>query len=161
MMLANAVAMRLAGIDRHTPDVPGGTIVRDKDGNPTGIFKDAAKDLVERVIPPPSDAQVDAALPAAQHYALLNGLTSVQDMGFTGSHAADLQARVVRGYQQLMAEGKWKVRVSARFPLRTYLINRLQPACSPPRNFRFARQPPRTPKSGNFRPALFAERLAI
>ena len=120
MMLANAVAMKLAGITKNTPDVPGGVIVRDQDGNPTGIFKDAAKDLVERVIPPPSDAQVDEALLAAQHYALDNGVTSVQDMGFTGSHAADLQALVVRAYQRLLAQGKLKVRVSARFPLDHY-----------------------------------------
>ena len=118
MMLANALAMKLAGITRETKDVPGGEIVRDKDGNPTGIFKDAAKDLVERVIPPPSDAQVDDALLAAQNYALENGVTSVQDMGFTGSHAADMQALIVRGYQRLLAQGKLKVRVSARFPLR-------------------------------------------
>jgi hypothetical protein len=120
MMLANSVAMKLAGITRATPDVPGGVIVRDVDGNPTGIFKDAAKDLVERVMPPPSDSQVDAALLAAQHYALENGVTSVQDMGFTGSHAADMEALVVRGYQRLIAQGKWKVRVSARFPLDQY-----------------------------------------
>jgi predicted amidohydrolase YtcJ len=120
MMLANAVAMKLAGITKDTPDVPGGVIVRDKNGNPTGIFKDAAKDLVERVIPPPSDAQVDEALLAAQKYALDSGVTSVQDMGFTGSNAADLQALVVRGYQRLIAEGKWTVRVSARFPLDHY-----------------------------------------
>ena len=117
MMLANAVAMKLAGITKATPDVPGGFIGRDADGNPTGIFKDAAKDLVERVIPPPSDIQVDAALLAAQRYAIENGVTSGQDMGFTGEHAADLQALVVRGYQRLIVEGKWKVRVSARFPL--------------------------------------------
>jgi predicted amidohydrolase YtcJ len=120
MMLANALAMKLAGITRDTPDVSGGVIVRDKGGNPTGIFKDAAKDLVERVIPPPSDAQVDSALLAAQKYALDSGVTSVQDMGFTGSKAADMQALVVRGYQRLMAQGKWKVRVSARFPLDHY-----------------------------------------
>lgn len=120
MMLANAAAMKLAGITKDTPDVAGGVIGRDKDGNPTGIFKDAAKDLVERIIPPPSDTQVDAALLAAQQYALENGVTSVQDMGFTGSHAADMQALVVRGYQRLVAEGKWKVRVSARFPLDHY-----------------------------------------
>lgn len=120
MMLANALAMKLAGITRETKDVPGGVIVRDKDGNPTGIFKDAAKDLVERVIPPPSPAQVETALLAAQQYALENGVTSVQDMGFTGAHAADMQALVVRGYQRLMEQGKLEVRVSARFPLRTY-----------------------------------------
>jgi hypothetical protein len=120
MMLANALAMKLAGITRDTKDVPGGEIVRDKDGNPTGIFKDAAKDLVERVIPPPNDAQMDEALLAAQKYALENGVTSVQDMGFTGSRAADLQARVLRGYQRLLSSGKLKVRVSARFPLDHY-----------------------------------------
>jgi len=120
MMLANALAMKLAGINKNTPDIAGGVIGRDKDGNPTGIFKDAAKDLVERIIPVPSDAQVDAALLAAQQYALENGVTSVQDMGFTGSHAADMQALVVRGYQRLIAQGKWKVRVSARFPLDHY-----------------------------------------
>jgi hypothetical protein len=120
MMLANSLAMKLAGINRDTRDVPGGEIVRDKDGNPTGIFKDAAKDLVERVIPPPIDAQVDEALLAAQRYALENGVTSVQDMGFTGSHAADMQALVLRGYQRLLTNDKLKVRVSARFPLDHY-----------------------------------------
>jgi predicted amidohydrolase YtcJ len=65
---------------------------------------------------------VDEALLAAQKYALDSGVTSVQDMGFTGSHAANLQALVVRGYQRLMAAGKWKVRVSARFPLDHYRL---------------------------------------
>lgn len=120
MMLANALAMKLAGVTKDTPDVPGGVIGRDKDGNPTGIFKDAAKDLVELKMPPPSDAQVDAALLAAQKYALDNGVTSVQDMGFTGAHAADMQAIMVRGYQRLIQQGKWKVRVAARFPLDHY-----------------------------------------
>jgi predicted amidohydrolase YtcJ len=116
-ILANALAMKLAGVDKNTKDVVGGTIVRDAEGNPTGIFKDAAKDLIARVIPPPTDDQVDAALLAAQKYALDNGVTSVQDMGFTGAEAADMEARVVRGYQRLMAQSKWKVRVAARFPL--------------------------------------------
>lgn len=120
MMLANALAMKLAGIDRHTADVPGGEIVRDRSGNPTGIFKDAAKDLVQRVIPPPSDAQIDAALLAAQQHAFANGITSVQDMGPIGGYAADRQALILRGYQRLEAAGKLKVRVSARFPLEHY-----------------------------------------
>lgn len=120
MMLANAVAMRLAGITKATPDVAGGVIVRDKDGNPTGIFKDAAKDLVERVIPPPSEAQIDAAILAAQDYAFDSGVTSVQDMGFIGVKAADMQARILAGYQRLLAQGRLKLRISARFPLDHY-----------------------------------------
>ncbi len=43
--LANSVAMKLAGIDKNTPDVQGGVIHRDAAGNPTGIFQDAAKAL--------------------------------------------------------------------------------------------------------------------
>ena len=50
--LANALAMKLAGVDKNTKDVPGGVIVRDAQGNPTGIFKDAAQGLIEKVIPP-------------------------------------------------------------------------------------------------------------
>jgi len=120
MMLANALAMKFAGITKSTPDVAGGVIVRDKDGNPTGIFKDAAKDLVERVIPPPSETQIDAAILAAQDYAFDNGVTSVQDMGFIGVKAADMQALVLRRYGQLLAQGKLKLRISARFPLDHY-----------------------------------------
>src|SRR5579859_1560796 len=50
MALANALALKLAGVDKNTKDVPGGEIERDKDGNPTGILKDAATALVEKVM---------------------------------------------------------------------------------------------------------------
>src|SRR5581483_3787378 len=59
MALANSVAMKLAGLDRSTRDVPGGEIVRDKDGNPTGILKDQATSLIERIMPPLSDRELD------------------------------------------------------------------------------------------------------
>ena len=57
MALANSVALRLAGITAKTPDPPGGVIVRDAQGNPTGALKDAAEDLVFKVIPPLSHDQ--------------------------------------------------------------------------------------------------------
>jgi predicted amidohydrolase YtcJ len=66
MCLANALAMKLAGVDRNTKDVPGGVIVRDANGNPTGIFKDAGKNLIERVLPHPSLDHILSALQAAQ-----------------------------------------------------------------------------------------------
>src|SRR3546814_14250390 len=64
MLLLNSLALRLAGIDRNTPDVPGGVIERDARGEPTGIIKDAAKDLVLRAIGEPTPDQIDAVTPA-------------------------------------------------------------------------------------------------
>jgi hypothetical protein len=54
MGLANSVALRLAGITEKTPDPPGGTVVRDAEGNPTGALKDAATDYVYKRVAEPS-----------------------------------------------------------------------------------------------------------
>lgn len=80
--LANSVALKLAGIDAHGPaDPPGGQIERDRTtGEPTGILKDAAIDLVSDLIPVPSAAQLDAALKAAMVEANCHGITSVHTM---------------------------------------------------------------------------------
>ncbi len=107
--LANALAMKLAGVDKDTKDIPGGVIVRDAQGNPTGIFKDAAQGLIERVIPPPDAKQIRAAVEAAEKYAAENGVTSVQDM----SAAPD----TLRVYEALLHEGKLKVRIAGQQPL--------------------------------------------
>jgi predicted amidohydrolase YtcJ len=109
MSLANAIALRLAGINKDTPDVPGGVIVRDSRGNPTGILKDAAQALVEKVIPPPTQDQIITALREAQNYANSVGVTSIQDM----SAGAD----VLRAYQTMLREGILRVRVSGHQPL--------------------------------------------
>ncbi len=117
MSLANALAMKLAGVDKNTKEVPGGVIVRDSQGNPSGMFKDAAKALIERVIPSPSDEHIVNALMAAQRYAAENGVTSVQDMGVLGANAAETMARVIRAYQLLNKRSQLEVRVSAHLPL--------------------------------------------
>ncbi len=118
MMLANALAMRLAGISRDTRDVPGGVIIRDSNGNPTGIFKDAATALITRVIPPPSDDQILLAIDAAQNYAAENGVTSVQDMGALGD--LDTTVRVIEAYQKLNRRGKLNIRISGHLPLNAW-----------------------------------------
>jgi len=117
MCLANALAMKLAGVDRNTKDVPGGVIVRDANGNPTGIFKDAAKNLIERVLPHPSLDHILSALQAAQEYAAENGVTSVQDMGVFTAQGVNTMADVIRGYQVLEKRGELRVRISAHMPL--------------------------------------------
>jgi hypothetical protein len=81
MSLANTAALRLARISRTTRDVPGGTIVRDQGtGEPTGLLKDNARDLVERVKPIPSPAQSDSALARAMRWAAAHGVTAVSTM---------------------------------------------------------------------------------
>jgi len=109
MALANSTALKLAEIDRNTKDVPGGVIVRDAEGNPTGILKDAAQALVQRVIPPPSQEQIITAIRAAQTYANSHGVTSVQDM----SASPD----VLRAYQTMLKNGQLTVRISGHQPL--------------------------------------------
>ncbi len=104
MGLANSVALKLAGITRETKDVPGGLIVRDADGEPTGVLKDAAMGLVERVVPLPSWDEKLVAARAATEYAASLGVTSVQDLS-----AGD----DVGLYQFLRERGELKTRIYA------------------------------------------------
>jgi len=75
--LANSAALKLAGVTAQTPDPPGGSIVRDAQGNPTGDLKDAATDLVYKVIPPLSHDQRMRAVKRALGHAASVGVTSV------------------------------------------------------------------------------------
>ena len=80
MGLANSVALRLAGITAKTPDPPGGTVVRDAKGNPTGALKDAATGYIDKVIPPLSHDQRLKIVKRALAYAASVGVTSVQHL---------------------------------------------------------------------------------
>jgi hypothetical protein len=79
--LANSKAMAAAGVTHATPDVAGGTIVRDPAGDPTGIFRDNAKALIDRAMPPPTPEMHERALDAAMRYVAAQGVTSVGHMG--------------------------------------------------------------------------------
>jgi predicted amidohydrolase YtcJ len=81
MALANSAALAAARVTRATPDVDGGTIVRDASGEPTGIFKDNAESYVSRAEPPHSNELNDRALAAAMRYVAERGVTSVVNMG--------------------------------------------------------------------------------
>ena len=118
MGLANALAMKLAGVDRSTPDIPGGVIVRDASGNPTGIFKDAAMTLINRVIPPLSLQETETAILAAEREAARNGVTSVQEMA-DDTHDTGGPDRL-RAMQALEREGRLTVRISENLRLRDW-----------------------------------------
>jgi len=80
-VLANSLALKLAGITKDTPDPSGGVIVRDpKSGEPTGVLKDEALVLVTKVIPRPSESEMEEALRAALKEAARVGLTSIHDI---------------------------------------------------------------------------------
>jgi predicted amidohydrolase YtcJ len=80
MGLANSAALRAAGITAETADPPGGAIVRDAKGNPTGALKDAAQDMLLKHVPPLShDERMHAVQRALAHAASL-GVTSAQHM---------------------------------------------------------------------------------
>src|SRR5438128_6260897 len=97
--------MKLAGINAKTADVPGGVIVRDSSGNPTGIFKDAAQELIYKAIPAMShDQRLRAARGALKHAASL-GVTSVQHMN---PEFADVAA-----YSELAEKGELTTRIYA------------------------------------------------
>jgi predicted amidohydrolase YtcJ len=105
MALANSTALRLAGVTSKTPDPPGGVIVHDAQGNPTGALKDAAMDFVNKVIPPPSHEQrLHAAKRALAHAAWL-GVSSVQHMN---PEFADIAV-----YAELLERGELTSRVYA------------------------------------------------
>jgi predicted amidohydrolase YtcJ len=109
MCLANSLALKLAGVTRETPDPPGGTIVRDAGGEPTGVLKDAAMNYVYKVIPSASEEVMAEAIRAALAYAAENGVTSVQDMSAS--------PEVFGVYQKLLANGELTVRVYGIQPL--------------------------------------------
>src|SRR5579859_2000355 len=109
MALANSIALKLAGITGDTKDVDGGLIVRDpKTGEPTGILKDAAMTLVEKVIPDKTFEEKLAAARAATEHAAKLGVTSIQDM----SGNADVGV-----YQALLDRGELKTRIYSMWPL--------------------------------------------
>jgi predicted amidohydrolase YtcJ len=102
-LLANGVALRRAGIDRHTPNPKGGEILKDAAGEPTGMLVDNAMDLVERLVPEPTEAQRMKALEVgAARYTSL-GWTQMQNAG-TPWQDVDLLCRLYK-------DGRVKLRV--------------------------------------------------
>jgi hypothetical protein len=97
---ANSKALELAGITRATPDPPYGRIERDpRTGEPSGTLRESAIDLVSRLLPERTDAELSAGLERAQRLANEAGITSVLEASAPESFlrayvAADLAKRL-------------------------------------------------------------------
>src|SRR6266545_5747958 len=108
--LANAAAMRAAAVTKDTPTPSGGEILRDaRTGEPTGIFKDRALDLIGRAHPDPSPAQRDSALARALAYAASLGVTATAHMSASWVDLAS--------YRRLERAGRLTLRVALYLPL--------------------------------------------
>lgn len=118
----NRRALRLAGITGAQADPPGGRIVRDASGAPTGVLVDAAIDLVMRVVPAPSPVVIERRLRAAFAQYLKWGLTSVHDAGVSAAtidvyrSLAERRTIPLRIYAMASAEGAAFERTLARGP---------------------------------------------
>jgi predicted amidohydrolase YtcJ len=106
MGVANSIALRLAGITAQTSDPPGGVIVRDAQGKPTGGLKDAALDLMDRTIPPLSHEQRLQAVKRALSHAASLGVTSVQEMDDNGDELENIAV-----YSELLQRDELTARI--------------------------------------------------
>jgi predicted amidohydrolase YtcJ len=112
MAVANSYAMKLAGITRETISPEGGVIVKDPaTGEPTGLLKDNAMDLIYNIIPAPTQEQRRKVAMRALQEARENGITSIQDI----TSPADLEV-----YQALEKEGSLTCRIYTRLPISLY-----------------------------------------
>jgi predicted amidohydrolase YtcJ len=99
---ANSYALKLANINKETPDPPGGTIDRYQDGTPTGVLKESAQSLVRRLIPRFTPEQVEEGLVKIVEEFNKEGMTAVKDPGIgPGKWEA---------YQKVLAQNKLTVR---------------------------------------------------
>ena len=112
MTLANSLVLKLAHIDRSTKEAAGGTIVRRPDGEPTGVVKDAAQNLVYAVQPTPSPQQSDAAIERAMRWAASHGVTGVADVSVPWFE--------VDALQRAHAAGRMITRVAVYVPLQDW-----------------------------------------
>ena len=107
MIVANSRALALAGINANTPHPPGGVIVRDEHGEPTGLLQETAMGLLN--VPTPDDDTLARAIRAANQHQLTYGITSATDPLLTPDH--------LRVYRQLEADQALAVRVNG-LPIR-------------------------------------------
>lgn len=126
---ANSHTLELAGIDKNTPDPVGGKIIRDRNGEATGVLVDMAMELVEAHVPWPGKADIRDAY--------LKAVASLLALGMTGVHDAGISITEAEVYMSMADNGELDMRIYAmlsdaganldamRQPLRAYGNDRL------------------------------------
>jgi predicted amidohydrolase YtcJ len=105
----NSLALAKAGIYRTTEDPPGGAILRDAQGEPTGVLKESAQRLVSSLLPPPA--------PFERYRAFKKGLDLAASYGITSVHQASFSEEDLKVMEQVLAESGLKVRFYASVPM--------------------------------------------
>lgn len=111
-VFANKKAMDIAGITKETPDPVGGIIVRDEDGNPTGLFKENAADIITKAYDkyysklPQQERKRELAgyIESAEKECISKGITSFHDAGSTFEE--------INTFKELADSGKLKIRLN-------------------------------------------------
>jgi len=102
---ANSKAMELAGITKNSQAPDGGEIIRDDNGNPTGVFIDNAMDLIQKNMTPLTIKQ--------QKKILLKAMNSLASMGLTSVHDAGVDSKNLQAFIELSAENNMPIRINA------------------------------------------------
>ena len=107
--IANSAALQAAGITGKTVPPQGGAIDLDAAGEPTGILRESAQELVKRIIPPPSQDERRRGLELAIANAVAYGITSAQDF-------SDWEDFLI--YEEMEKEGKLDIRITEWLPFK-------------------------------------------
>lgn len=106
----NSKALKIAGIDRNTPNPEGGVIDRDEHGEPTGVLRENAIGLISAVQPLPDYKRVKFYLQKAARTLNAMGITAVQSDDFCAFPTLAFEA-VLRAFSEMESEGSLSVRV--------------------------------------------------
>jgi len=101
--VANSPALRLAKIQKETPDPPSGTIDRDSSGHPTGVLKETAQDLVTALIPPLTEAEMERGIRQMARAFNAEGMTGVKD--------PEISAATWEAYRRVLENDDLTIRV--------------------------------------------------
>jgi predicted amidohydrolase YtcJ len=102
-LVANSAALRLAGVTKDTRDPPGGTIDHNPDGTPTGLLRENAMELVTRLVPPRSAAEIEAGMRDFAKAFNAEGMTGLKDPG--------ISSEMWNMYKKVERDGALSVRV--------------------------------------------------